>query len=100
MRRFRHLAAPWVKNFESQRVRFAYERPVYNVHRLLSGEKVTLDGNPDEAFWQKIKPLPLINPKGSSKSAGLSGGRQTRVGQQRNLWNVPGGLSAESQFKM
>ena len=68
MRRFRHLAAPWAKNFESQRVRFAYERPVYNVHRLLSGEKVTLDGNPDEAFWQKIKPLPLINPKGSSKA--------------------------------
>ena len=39
-------------------------------------------------------------PERILKSAGLSGGRQTRVGQQRNLWNVPGGLSVESRFKM
>lgn len=65
MHRFKLLAEPWPKIFESQRVRLSYERPVYQVHQLLPDEKIAVDGKLSDAVWEKISPIPLFDPRGA-----------------------------------
>ena len=64
-KRLNLFLAPWPKAIASIRNQLSYERPVHGVYQLLGSEKVTLDGKGDEAFWAKVKPMPLIDPKGS-----------------------------------
>ncbi len=67
MRRFRLFATPWPKNFEMQRARSQYEKPVYSIHRFTSGEDMHA---PDT--WKKIHPIPLRNPRGDTVSCRFS----------------------------
>lgn len=66
MKRFRVFAFPWKKAFESQRNRHAYARPLYGAHQLLSTEKITVDGKPDEV-WNRVKSMPTLDPRGSNE---------------------------------
>ena len=66
-RRFRVFAFPWKKAFESQRNRHAYSRPLYGAHRLLSGEKIAVDGKGKDAVWHGVKNMPTLDPRGSSE---------------------------------
>ena len=65
-KRFKLFAAPWKKAIESIKNQLSYERPVHGVYQLLRKDKVILDGQAKEKFWGKIKPLKLIDPKGTS----------------------------------
>ena len=64
--RFKLFAAPWGKAIDSVKNQLSYERPVYNVYQLLRKDKVSIDGYGKEAFWAKVKPMKLMDPKGSS----------------------------------
>lgn len=64
-KRLKLFMAPWKDAIASVRNQLSYERPVYKVYQLLRSQKVTLDGKETEAFWKKIKPMKLIDPKGS-----------------------------------
>lgn len=59
MRRFRLLAAPWPKSFQTMRNRLAYEAPTHNVYRLLSAERFNVKSSAIENFWKKAKVMPL-----------------------------------------
>lgn len=65
-KRLKLFLAPWGKVIESMKNRLAYERPVYRVYQVLPSESVTLDGAGSETFWPKVKPMPLMDPKGAS----------------------------------
>ena len=64
--RLKLFMAPWKKAIESVKNQLAYERPVYSVYQLLRRDKVTVDGKGNEAFWAKVKPMKLMDPKGSN----------------------------------
>ena len=64
-KRLKVFLAPWGKAFASMKNQLSYERPVYQVHQLLNSEEVTLDGTGSEAFWSKVKAMPLIDPRGT-----------------------------------
>ena len=57
------IADYWPPAFEQQRARASYEPPVYEVRRLMADEKAMVDGVPDEAFWDKVAPVPLMDVK-------------------------------------
>ena len=60
-KRFRLVADYLRQGFAEQRVRAAYEPPVYDVRRLLPGETPVLDGVPDEPFWAAVPSVPFID---------------------------------------
>lgn len=64
-KRFALFSMPWKDAILSQRNRQSYIRPNYNVYRLLSRDKVELDGKGNEAFWKNLKPIAMQDPKGS-----------------------------------
>jgi hypothetical protein len=64
-KRLNLFMAPWKDAINSAKNQLAYERPVYNVYQLLRKEKVTVDGKGTEAFWKKVAPMKLIDPKGT-----------------------------------
>ena len=63
--RLKLFLAPWPKAISSLKNQLSYERPVHGVYQLLRREKVTIDGQGREAFWAKVKPMKLMDPKGS-----------------------------------
>ena len=65
-KRLKLFVAPWAKAIESVKNQLSYERPVYSVYQLLRKDKVSIDGKGNEAFWANVKPMKLIDPKGSS----------------------------------
>ena len=67
-KRFLLVAAPWKKAFEQTRNFLSYERPVYEAYQLLQGEKAVIDGKGDEAFWKKVRIMPMVDPRGSRTS--------------------------------
>ncbi len=67
-KRFLLVAAPWKKAFEQTRNLLSYERPVYEAYQLLQDEKAVIDGKGDEAFWKKVRIMPMVDPRGSSTS--------------------------------
>ena len=62
MQRFKLFAAPWPDHFSSQRNRINYEKPTYNVHRILDRERKNM-----KQLWKTIKPIPMLDPMASSK---------------------------------
>ena len=65
-KRLKLVLDPFPKAIESIKNQLSYERPVHAVYQLLRKEKVTLDGNGNEKFWAKVKPMKLMDPKGTS----------------------------------
>ena len=63
--RLKLFMAPWPKAIQSIKNQLSYERPVHSVYQLLRRDKVTLDGIGNEVFWAKVKPMKLMDPKGS-----------------------------------
>lgn len=64
-KRLKLFSAPWAKAFEANRNRQNYVRPIYNVHQLTDDEQVKVDGEGTEPIWEKIAPVPMLDPKGS-----------------------------------
>lgn len=64
-KRFRLFSLPWKEAIQAQRNRQNYIRPVYMVYRLLRQDAVELDGKGQEAFWKKLKPITMQDPKGT-----------------------------------
>ena len=64
--RFKLFSAPWPKAIQAMKNQISYERPVHLVYQLLRDEQVTIDGQGLEAFWEKVKAMPFMDPKGSS----------------------------------
>jgi hypothetical protein len=59
--------APWKDAIDSAKNQLSNERPVYKVRQLLRSETITIDGKLDEPFWAKVKPMTLMDPRGSEK---------------------------------
>ena len=64
-KRLKLFMAPWKNAISSVRNQLSYERPVYKIRQLLPNEKVNVDGKGNEAFWAKVKPMKLLDPKGT-----------------------------------
>ena len=64
-KRLKLFMAPWPKAISSLKNQLAYERPVHSIYQLLRKDKVTLDGKGNEKFWARVKPMKLMDPKGS-----------------------------------
>ena len=61
MKRFKLVADFWPEAFRQQRAKAAYEPPVYDVHRLLPGERPVVDGAPEEKFWAALPSVRLMD---------------------------------------
>jgi len=72
-KRFNLLKTPFAPAFASQRSRQNYIRPIYNAHRLLEGEELSVDGSGKEAVWKTLKSMKLIDPRGTGKTPEFNG---------------------------
>lgn len=72
----------WWSAFKLQRAQANYEPPFYEVGRLFDGEKVALDGQGDEKAWSRVKPMKLLDPRGT--------GSITSEHDVRFLWDDKG----------
>ncbi len=63
MKRFELLSEPWPNMIAGQRARYAYEKPVHAVRRLLDGQQIILDGKDDDQVWRNAACMPMFSPK-------------------------------------
>lgn len=63
-KRVEFFAAPWSKDFTASKAYCTMVIPTYEVKRVGRQDSIAVDGKLDEAFWGKVKPIPMQQAKG------------------------------------